>query len=177
MAANTALVTKTLVGQAAQAIERTDRLELRSFLALSNLCEATVILDRLNVIESSNALSQLPLAASLTEAGLLSEFRPAVSRNDLARVIYRLPEEITDRLIISEVHQPPGSSKREGDDLVDDKFVGRTGAVAGFDYEATLDDLSAQLDSMVTFPSMALDRNVKEYILRSNGYLIVAAAK
>lgn len=176
MVSNTALVTKTLVGQAAEAVERTDRLSLRSFLALSNLCEATVILDRLSVIESSNALPQLPLVARLTEAGLLSEFRPNVSRNTLARVISRLPEEVTDRLTIAGVHRPPGTALREGYDLLDDQVVGHIGAIAGFDYQATLDDLSAQLDSMVTFPSMRPDRNVKEYILRSNGYLIVAAA-
>jgi hypothetical protein len=176
MVSNTALVTKTLVGQAAEAIERTNSLSLRSFLALSNLCEATVILDRLSVIESSNALPQLPLVARLTKAGLLSEFRPNVSRNTLARVISQLPEEVADRLIIAGVHEPPGSAVRRGYDVLDDQVVGPVGAITGFDYRATLDDLSAQLDSMVTFPSMRPDRNVKEYILRSNGYLIVAAA-
>lgn len=176
MVSNTALVTKTLVGQAAEAIEQTDSLSLRSFLALSNLCEATVILDRLSVIESSNALPQLPLVARLTKAGLLSEFRPNVSRNTLARVISQLPEEVADRLIIAGVHEPPGSAVHRGYDVLDDQVVGPVGAITGFDYRATLDDLSAQLDSMVTFPSMRPDRNVKEYILRSNGYLIVAAA-
>ena len=176
MFSNTALVTKTLLAQAAEAIERTDRLSLRSFLALSNLCEATVILDRLTVIESSNVLPRLRLVARLAEAGLLSEFRPNVSRDTLANVIYRLPEEITDRLIIAGVHRPLGTALRQGFDVLDDQAVGPIGAISGFDYRSTLDDLSAQLDSMVTFPSMRPDRNVKEYIMRSNGYLIVATA-
>jgi hypothetical protein len=173
---NNALVTKTLVGQAAQAIQQADSLSLRSFLALSNLCEAAVILDKLYMIKSSDALLSLPLTSGLREAGLLREFEPAVSRSELARVISLLPEEITNRLIIDAVHRPPGSSRREGDNVLDDQVVGPTGAVSGFDYEATLEDLSAQLDSMVTFPSMAPNRNTKEYIQRSNGYLIVAAA-
>ena len=176
MVSNKALLTNTLVGQAAEVIEWPNRLSLRSFLALSSLCEATVILDQLSVIESSTGMPLFPLTARLSQAGLLSEFRPKVSRDILARVISQLPEEIVDRLIIHEVNEPRWSVGRKGYDLPDDRVVEPTGAVAGFDYLTTLDGLSARLDRMRMIPSAVRERPIKEYILRSNGYLIVAAA-
>ena len=176
MASNTALVTNTLVDQAAKATEADEALGLRSFLALSSLCEAVVLLDRLDVIYSPAVRPLQRLTAQLVEAGLLGTLTPSISRLDLAKVVSLLPQEVSDNLLIAGLRQPAGSAEELGDEQLDGRFVSQAGAVARVDYTVSLDELTAQLQRLVTYPSLGADGNTREYIARSNGYLIVAAA-
>jgi hypothetical protein len=96
---NAALVTKTLVHSGGQAVETPGELTWQRFLDFSSLCEASVILDRLDAIESTDTLPSSALTRALVDAQLLSEFRPELSRNDLRRLLLRLPDDVSRRLL------------------------------------------------------------------------------
>lgn len=170
-AGNPALVTKTLVHNGALAAAGRGRLTLSLFMDFCSLCEATVILDELRAIESSDILPQFPMTTALTKARILSEFRPKVSRADLQRLILRLPEDLSRRLL------PTFWEKGlESSDLRDGSVLGSSGEILGIDYERSLRQLLGQLDEIVRYPSLRHEGpDPVERIWRSNGYLVVAA--
>jgi len=170
-AGNPALVTKTLVHNGALAAAGQGRLTLSLFMDFCSLCEATVILDDLRAIESSDILPRFPMTTALTKAGILSEFRPKVSGADLQRLILRLPEELSRRLLPTF-----WETGLESSDLRDSSALGSSGEVVGVDYEQSLRQLLSQLDNIVRYPSLRPDGpDPVARIWRSNGYLVVAA--
>ena len=170
-AGNVALVTKTLVHNGAAAAAGEGRLTLGLFLDFCSLCEAATLLDELRAVESADTLPQFPLTVALASDSVLSEFRPTVSRAELQRLVLRLPEELSRRLLPAWEHDPQSSI-----DLRDNALLGSTGEVLGIDYRQDLDRLLAQLDEMVRYPSLEEHGpDPSERVLRSNGYLVIAA--
>jgi hypothetical protein len=163
---NRALVTKTLVFNAASAVSGDRRVTLGLFLDLCSLCEATVILDDLRTMESSDALPRSSLTSTLMAEGILSEFRPTVSQRDLQRLLLRLPEALTRRLSVDSYT----------DDLRDNAILADSGAVEGIRYDVGVTELVTQLDEIVTYPSLRdADIDPRTRMLRSNGYLVEAS--
>lgn len=170
-AGNLALITKTLVHNGALAAAGQTRLTLSLFLDFCSLCEAAVILDQLRAIESSDVLPRFPMTTALTKARILSEFRPRISRTDLQRLMLRLPEDLSRRLLPTFWEEGVESA-----DLRDASILGRSGEILGINYEQGLGQLLGQLDNIVRYPSLRdEDASPAERIWRSNGYLIVAA--
>jgi hypothetical protein len=178
MLPNAALVTKTSLADAARAIEDPASLTLASFFDLCSVLEASVLLDQLQAIESPDALPDARLTAELRRRGILIEFQPSISRTELRRLVLRLPEELYTRMLPTfweQAEEPDGSLVPHGGD--DERAAGvtdQTGALNGIDYTAGLDALLRQVDQMIDIHSLKND--VKERALRSNGYLVVAAA-
>jgi hypothetical protein len=144
---NAALVTKTLVHNGALAAASQDRLSVGLFLDFCSLCDAATILDDLQAIESSDTLPQFPLTTALVGAGILSECRPKVSRADLQRLVLRLPEELSRRLLPTFWERDLGGVR----DLRDGALLGSTGEILGIDYERDLNRLLTQLDEIEVF--------------------------
>jgi hypothetical protein len=97
--ANAALVIKTLVASGARAITDADALTLPSFLDLSSLCEADVLMDRIEAIASSDELPAFALTRTLKDAGILDELQPRLSRVDMRRVRQLLPDQVACSLL------------------------------------------------------------------------------
>jgi hypothetical protein len=174
--ANVAMVTKTLVANGAAVAAGAAPLTLASFLDLSSLLEAAVLLDRLEGIESSDAVPAYPLTAALAREGLLGDFVPRLTRRELRRVLLRLPEPLA-HLVVPHVRDLESAD----DDQRDARALTPFGAVSGIDYERSSEDLFAQLDEVVTYPSLdyAVTGAAKaraQRLLRSNWYLIMATA-
>lgn len=175
---NVALVTKTLVHSGAAAVDGRMTLDLPSFFDLCALMESCVILDRAQAIESADVLPVFALSERLRSAGLLEEFRPALSQADLHRITLRLPELLSgqipndfwDRSDRSADQQAPEDQRPAG--LVDE-----AGALVAIDYAESNLELHDQLIQMVHFPSLhARGAQTLARVHRSNGYLVVAAA-
>lgn len=159
-APNVALVTQTLVTNAGFVLARPESVDLAGFLDLCALCEAAVLLDRMEAVECA-APCDVALADRLAAEGLYRVFRPALSPDELRRALLRLPDEFALR----------ASLDRDGDGAHD---TNGTGAVVGLDYTRGLDDLLAQVDRLSLYSSARGD--VKQRTYRANGYVIVAAA-
>jgi hypothetical protein len=157
---NVALVTQTLVGNAGTALSRPEALSLPLFLDLCALCEAVVLLDRLEALDAADECDTV-LGRRLGGEGLYRTFRPALSPGELRRVLLRLPDELAKRITLDAVD--PGAA------------VDATGAVTGLDYTTGLNNLLAQVDALGGYAS-SKDAPVKERMYRGNGYLLVAAA-
>ena len=157
---NVALVTQTLVANAAEILNDPYSITLPRFLDLCALCEAVVLLDRIEALEAPHRYDST-LGHWLGQQGLYRTFKPSLSRADLKRLLLRLPDELAKR-----------SSMDTGDDT---RGRNETGAVGGLDYPANLDDLVAFVDRLGGYHS-ARDSAVKDRMYRANGYLIIAAA-
>ena len=169
--ANRALVTKSLVVNGSRPI-RHPSLDLPSFFDFSSLCEAVVILDGLEVLESPEGLPEGPIAAALRDAGSLREFTPRLSWLDMQRVMLRLPEDV-HRLISSVLGGEPwfGSDQPRLDDELTPG-----GAIAAIDYDQGADFLLAQLQDAVNYESLEPGKDPRGRALRSILYLIAATA-
>lgn len=166
---NVALVTKTLVHNASSIVERPGDFSLATFLDFSALCEAVVILDRMQAIQSSDVLPRYRLSIALQENGHLEEFRPQVSREDLQLLIRRLPDEFV------RFTQPTLGSGNS--DLRPPEATDNAGALVGVNYGMNIDSILAQLEQVVSYPSLRKGPGyARERIFRSNGYLLIAAA-
>lgn len=165
-ALNVALVTKTLVHNGAATAADRSRLTVPNFLDFSSLCEAAVVLDRLDAIESTDELTTLPLAMALRDRGLLRELRPRADPADVRRVVLRLPPSLARQVLLA----------GDGVDLRDQDAVSAVGAVKPIDYERGVDSLLAQLDEVVAYPSVGPMSDPRTRIRRSVGYLLAAAA-
>jgi hypothetical protein len=169
---NTALVTKTLAYTGARALQLPGELDLPAFFAFSSLCEATVILDELQAIASSDRVEDLPLTAALRDAGLLRDFEPRRDPTEVRRAIMRLPEDVA-RLIVPEMG---GTAPRlAGGDLRGMDELNEVGAVRTLDYERGLQALVDQLEEVIQYPSLKHD-DPRQRLVRSASYLIVATA-
>jgi hypothetical protein len=157
---NVALVTQTLVANAGTVLSRPDALTLPLFLDLCALCEAVVLLDRLEALGAADEHVTL-LGRHLGEEGLYRTFQPTLSPDELRRVMLRLPDELAKRITLDA--GDPGHA------------VDATGAVTGLDYTTGLNNLLAQVDALGGYASCG-DCSVKERMYRGNGYLLVAAA-
>jgi hypothetical protein len=169
---NPALVTKTLVHNAAVAATGASRLTIGSFLDFCSLCDSAVILDELRTIESPDALPQLPLTDMLAAEKILTEFRPVISRDELHRLLLRLPAELSSQLL-------PAVGDLGSADRRNDRLLGRGGELRGLKYDGTLDQLLSSLNQVVRYPSVGeADKHValKNRMRRSTGYLVFAAA-
>jgi hypothetical protein len=170
---NVALVTKSLVYQAAQAIEEPGDVTLGSFFDLCSLCEATVILDKMQVLRSVDELPTSGLVSRLYELALLAEFEPEVSAKDLLAVQ-------TLQLTASELPPEMASIEiLEGPDLRSKEDISHAGAITGIDYDGDTNVLLSQIYEAVTYPSLVPDSNSspRERVLRSQAYLALAAIK
>jgi hypothetical protein len=137
-------------------------LNLTLLLDLCTLCEAVVLLDQVAALEAADD-HPFPLAERLEQEGLYRTFRPALSRDELRRLAFQLPDELASRVILPGTdHRPPQQRRDAGLLPVRD------------DAPASLDDLLAQVDRMVAYSSAGETASERAY--RSNGYLIVAAA-
>ncbi|MFD7730577.1 hypothetical protein ACFV6F_09380 [Kitasatospora phosalacinea] len=142
------------------AISSAAPLSLKAFQDLCTLCEALVLLDEVQAID---AVDRQPsaLAERLEREGLFRTFRPTLSRDQLRRLSFQLPEELVNRSIL------PGRPEANGDP--DAPLFPDTAAMP-----TDLDDLVAQVDNMVGWASSGETGSDRAY--RSNGYLITAAA-
>ncbi|GIJ34602.1 hypothetical protein SAMN05216284_116114 [Micromonospora sediminimaris] len=157
---NVALVTQTLMANASSVLSRPEALTLPRFLDLCSLCEAAVLLDRMEALGASNEYVS-GLSSQLAREGLYRTFVPTLPRDELRRMALRLPDELAMRVAEGSGDDPSAASE--------------TGAVAGLDYAAGLNNLLAQVDGLGSFAS-AGEAVVKERMYRGNGYLVVAAA-
>lgn len=157
---NVALVTQTLMANASGVLSRPEALTLPRFLDLCSLCEAAVLLDRMEALGASGEYVS-GLSSRLAREGLYRTFAPTLSPDELRRVALRLPDELAKRV-----------TDGNGDDP---SAAGETGAVAGLDYTTGLNNLLAQVDGLGGYAS-AGDASVKDRMYRGNGYLVVAAA-
>ncbi|WFE47912.1 hypothetical protein [Verrucosispora sp. WMMD1129] len=157
---NVALVTQTLMANASSVLSRPEALTLPRFLDLCSLCEAAVLLDRMEALGASNEYVS-GLSSQLAREGLYRTFVPTLPRDELRRIALRLPDELAMRVAEGSGDDPSAASE--------------TGAVAGLDYAAGLNNLLAQVDGLGSFAS-AGEAVVKERMYRGNGYLVVAAA-
>ena len=157
---NVALVTQTLVANASTVLSRPETLTLPLFLDLCALCEAAVLLDRLEALDAPEECGTV-LGRRLGGEGLYRTFRPALSPEELRRVLLRLPDELAKRITLDAVDPGPA--------------VDAAGAVTGLDYTTGLNNLLAQVDALGGYAS-SRDASVKERMYRGNGYLLVAAA-
>ncbi|WP_410606088.1 hypothetical protein [Amycolatopsis sp. lyj-109] len=157
---NVALVTQTLVANAGTVLSRPETLSLPLFLDLCALCEAVVLLDRLEALDAADECDTV-LGKRLGGEGLYRTFRPALSPDELRRVMLRLPDELAKRITLDAVD--PGAA------------VDATGAVTGLDYTTGLNNLLAQVDALGGYAS-SRDAPIKDRMYRGNGYLLVAAA-
>ncbi|MEV6442606.1 hypothetical protein [Amycolatopsis sp. NPDC051716] len=160
---NVALVTQTLVANASTVLSRPDALTLPLFLDLCALCEAVVLLDRLEALGAADEHVTL-LGGRLGGEGLYRTFQPTLSPDELRRVMLRLPDELAKRMTLD-----------AGDAGDPGHAVDATGAVTGLDYTTGLNNLLAQVDALGGYASCG-DCSVKERMYRGNGYLLVAAA-
>jgi hypothetical protein len=169
---NAALVTKTLVHNGAAAVADPSTLDLPAFLDFASLCDASVILDRLEALESADDLAALPLTAALRDMGLLGELRPRVDPAEIRRVLLRLPPALARHVLLADDMgtADPDLDLREPDAL------SAAGAVEPIDYERGIDSLLAQLDELITYPSMEPAPDPRARVRRSIGYLLTAAA-
>lgn len=168
-----ALVTKTLLSSSAQALGDPASLTLASFFDLCSLIDACVILDHMEVIESTDTLAAIPPISDLFLEGIISEYRPTLSRSDLRRVMLRLPSQLGDHLPASWI---PGyeNPRLSTDDNRANSIVNTAGAPQGVDFSADLDYLLHQLQQIVEYPS--IKNALGQRMWRSLGYLVVAAA-
>jgi hypothetical protein len=157
---NVALVTQTLIANASGVLSRPEALTLPRFLDLCSLCEAAVLLDRMEALGASGEYVS-GLSNRLAREGLYRTFSPTLSHDDLRRVVLRLPDELAKRTIDGSGNDPSAADE--------------TGAVAGLDYTTGLNNLLAQVDGLGGYAS-AGDASVKDRMYRGNGYLVVAAA-
>lgn len=175
-AANVAMVTNTLIASGAAVAAGEAPLTIASFLDLSSLLEAAVVLDRLEAMESADDVPAYPLTAALAREGVLGDFVPRLGRRELRRVLLRLPEPLAHLVV-------PHSRELEpaGEDRRDDHALTPFGALEGMDYDRSLQDLFKQLDEVVTYPSLDPEvadsaRARAQRLTRSNWYLIMATA-
>jgi hypothetical protein len=111
------------------------------------------------------------LTSALVADGVLGEFRPTVGKGDLERLLLRLPQELSRRLV------PTGwEADASNRDLRDSATLTSSGAVEGISYQDGLSRLLGQLDEVVNYPSLRPGgSDPRTRLLRSNGYLVVAA--
>lgn len=172
---NVALVTKTLVQNSAALVAQSYPFTLELFMDFCSLCEATIILDELHAIESSDALTAFPLTSRLSDAGVLREFRPKVAREDVKRAVLRLPEALSRR-VLPTFWERSSEWERTDSDVRGHSVLTESGAVRGMAYDVEVKELMSQLDAVVTYPSLERsDEAAHNRVLRSNGYLVVAA--
>jgi hypothetical protein len=157
---NVALVTQTLVANASTVLSRPETLTLPLFLDLCALCEAVVLLDRLEALGAADEHHN-DMGRRLAGEGLYRTFHPTLSPEELRHVMLRLPDELAKRITLD-----AGGRKRA---------VDATGAVTGLDYTTGLNNLLTQVDALGGYAS-SRNSPVKERMYRGNGYLIVAAA-
>ena len=165
-AANVALVTKTLIHNGGAVVEQKDSLTLTNFLDFCSLCEATVVLDEIVTLNSSDNLPSSSLSSALERSGVLVGHSPNVSKADLRRLALRLPEAIYDLIDLD-----------EGDDLRDKSLTDPAGRLHALDYSVGLDRLMGQLVDVAKYPSLQRSGpDLATRALRSNAYLLTAAA-
>ena len=157
---NVALVTQTLVANASTVLSRPETLTLPLFLDLCALCEAVVLLDRLEALGAADERHNV-MGRRLGGEGLYRTFHPSLSPEELRRVMLRLPDELAKRITLD-----AGGHEHA---------VDATGAVTGLDYTTGLNNLLTQVDALGGYAS-SRNSPVKERMYRGNGYLIVAAA-
>lgn len=181
---NTALATKTLIANASAALQSPNTFNLYRLMDLCALMEASVLLDSLQTLRSSDSLPTSTLVQMLHREGILSDV-PGIGDNERIRnAILTLPEDLVSRLDLS----PAGATldigklpewyytqNQSGANLIG-RNVNEVGAVAGVDYSTTLDDLIARIDEISAYPSQRRG-SAQQYIYRSNCYLVVAALR
>jgi hypothetical protein len=168
---NSGCATKTMVANSARVIADPGSLDLASFLDLSSFCDACVLLDRIDVMESPDEIPDGgDLVQRMRDAGVLGEFHPTISGDDLIRVALRYPPALTGSLLeSSELLGQPEAVR-------DPALLDGAGRLVEFDYGRDLDGLLEQLDEIVTYPSMEPRPDPRERVLRSTLYLISATA-
>jgi hypothetical protein len=173
--ANVALVTNTLLARAAEAMVGPALLTWRAFCDLSALCEAAVLLDRVAVIRAANVAGVPEALAPLAQAGIIHPFEPTVSRLQLGALLNSLPEEVARWLQVDDMLPPrPDAPMRT---FTSTPFLNSSGAVSVLDYQTSADELLTQLNRLVMFPSSPPEiAAANDYVTRSLGYLVVAAA-
>src|SRR4051812_32572730 len=148
---NAALVTRTMARAGAQAIEQPGALDLPAFFDFSSLCEATVILDTLEVMASADQLPALGLISALRGQGLLDDVQSRLDRDAVRRAVLRLPDDIA-RLVLPEFGGTAAPS------LVDSGWSGRhlddVGAIRTVDYDRGMQALVTQVEEAVSYPSL-----------------------
>jgi hypothetical protein len=163
---NVALTTQTMLYGAARSVEYAGQLDLPDFLDLCGLIEACVILDGVQTIVSSDELPDVLLLDRLRGEGILGEFQPRLSREEINRALLRLPVEFLDRMIRVD--------RGEQSEIGRGNAVEPSGAMRGVDYSIALPVLLGQIDSMADYPSLK-DATARTRVHRSNGYLFTAA--
>ncbi|MDX3458695.1 hypothetical protein PV396_43380 [Streptomyces sp. ME02-8801-2C] len=153
------LVTQSLLRGADLALNGSLPLSLAAFADLCTLCEALVLFDQVEALESADRNS-VGLADRLTGEGLYRTFHPTLSRDDMRRLLLRMPAELAARAVLPPEQQRRPPSPRP--------------VAAHRDVPATLDEVVAQVDRSVRYHSAGEEESERAY--RSNGYLIVAAA-
>ncbi|RYF61222.1 MAG: hypothetical protein EOO27_02900 [Comamonadaceae bacterium] len=173
------MVTNTLVANGAAAAAGSVPLSLSNFLDLSALFEATVLLDRLEVVASPDVIPEFPLTAALNRHELLVDFVPRLDERDFKRSLMRLPEPLA-RLVVPDV----GTLSPGHEDLrpaIQEQMRTEFGSLAGVDYNRSIDDLLIQFAEVVLIPSLHPDIGDVasariNRVFRSNWYMILATA-
>jgi hypothetical protein len=163
---NVALTTQTMLYGAAKAVENAGQLDLPAFFDLCAVIEACVILDGVQTIVSSDERPNFLLLGRLKDEGILGEFQPQLSRDEINRALLRLPAEFLDRMIPVDQGEQPEIGRGN--------TVAPSGAMRGVDYSIALSVLLGQIDSMADYPSLE-DTTARTRVHRSNGYLFTAA--
>src|SRR5689334_11839437 len=95
------MVTKTLVFNSSSVTTASEPLTLAKFFDLSALIEASVILDKLETLDSPDELPEEPLIQALRREGILNSFVMRHDGRELVRSLLDLPESLA-RLIDSD---------------------------------------------------------------------------
>jgi hypothetical protein len=182
---NSALVTKTLLYNGSAALTALEAIDLPTFLDFCALCEAAVLLDRMYALQSPNKIDG-ELVSRLRSIGVLSEFVPQISREELRRVVARLPRKLRERTLTSFWNDYRASyPKAPGYDLRPRYVLGDGGEVLTVDYEAEPELLVQPFDYPIENKmsggrwmgvEIATAQEIRDRLLRSNAYLVVAAA-
>ncbi len=175
---NSALVTKTLVFNGSSAMCERKPIQIADFLDLSALCEATVLLDEMQVLESPDKLDS-HFAQKLRQSEILTEFAPKLTRDELRRVVAHLPTPLrrqTSTSFFDDLNASYPSGPRY--DLREPFAIGAGGELQGVDYDTELDSILRALETVKRKTSMPIDArfDARDRLFRSNAYLVVAAA-
>lgn len=172
---NDALTTKSLLSSACRSVTPGEILTLQGFMELAALCEAVVVLDTVRVISSTDRFTA-PLTDLLSAEGVLSEFKPTLTRGDALRLLQRLPADLKERL--------PGEISLEH--LTEPRLLADTdhlppNAIGMLDTSASpperdLDDeaLIRWVESLPDYPSTMNAAPSRARVYRAVGYLLVA---
>ncbi|MDD3248505.1 MAG: hypothetical protein PHF18_16875 [Methanosarcina sp.] len=88
---NKALITKSLIYNASLIVEDKKYFKSDRFFDFSALCEAVILFDELKALDSSNVLPEYSLPKKLVDNGILNNFSPIFSRDEVKRIIENMP--------------------------------------------------------------------------------------